>query len=156
MLPGNGLLLENILMATPGSESQVKCCPWCGRDQLQVFSMRKFIDAYYHSGDCPLSNHSMPAEAWNNAWAHKRIAELEAYIADMESQKECALSHRIAELEKRNADLEDANILVTKNAAKLRDMVVRLESAARGLAEHHLGDGDILGDWARAIWKERP
>lgn len=73
-----------------GQESKLQPCPFCGVDFNNT--MRFLPDKAEFLHNCSEGfriKHNYPELAksyWNNAWAHKRIAELER---EVESQKHC-------------------------------------------------------------------
>lgn len=83
-----------LVASKAGEESELPLCPFCGKyPQSRIIDGLE--DTYFH---CVLHTHLFKKEEWNNAWAHKRIAELEHALVGRTALLE-AMGKQIAELE---------------------------------------------------------
>ncbi len=90
-------------MTEPQSDEAAKPCPFCGEQTTTYQSTDKtmtfvWCDDDNCKGDLELS-------VWNNAWAHKRIAELEAAIKCMVYDPETA--NKIADLTRQLSEAKE-------------------------------------------------
>lgn len=126
-----------------GEVESVKPCPFCGKNPGQQYGEDISSDC-----GCILFNDAGPflrKETWNNAWAHRYIAEVEAELkkrSDMLertwAERDPAIlrdANRIAALEKRNAELESANYVLAQNALERSFKIVELERQLKEGAE---------------------
>lgn len=115
--------LKEPVASKSGEESELKPCPFCGRT-ITLLERSSFSYQFVVCGKCfddEPYNSELTKEEWNNAWAHKQIAALEARNAELENVLKTTdplyeerlkiltfRDEKIADLEKRNAEwIED-------------------------------------------------
>lgn len=119
------------------TDESVKPCPFCGKNPG-----KQYDDDISSDCDCILFNDAGPflrKETWNNAWAHRRITELEAKLNNQSCGNHpgmnCSEVHldekmKIESLERRNAELEaELDTYVTPSKQRITDLERQLEDA---------------------------
>lgn len=136
---------------SPVGES-VKPCPHCGKIPVEEWGQKNNYFCFCIGGE---NSNFIPLKEWNNAWAHRRIAELESQLTelrkqlnisaivkeDLEKFYEQQLKEAKVKEIKQNSEIEASNILIScleqqvvflqQQNTSLRDENTRLTTSVR-------------------------